>query len=252
MTANNQITPFFIFWVLLLSVFLFMAVTLIAGRLAGKSAVVFSELSLIAPSVAVLLLKKRSMRRIFFIEPVPVKSVLIVLVLTAAYFVVADEINRLLQTLRPMDMDLLAGLKSLMVWENPEQAAALIAGAVILAPVSEELLMRGFVQGGLTRYAGYTKALIAGALCFTFIHFQPWYFIQYFLFGLFLGICFRRFQSVIPCIAGHALFNGGVLAVNNMDRPLPGYEWFGHVSPVYLAFALIILYTGFRSIFRRT
>ena len=229
-----------------------MAVTLVTGRLAGKSAVVFSELSLITPSVAVLLLKKVSLRRIFFIEPVSVKSVLIVLLLTAAYFVVADEINRLLQTFRPMDADLLSGLKSLMIWENPMQEAALIAGAVILAPVSEELLMRGFVQGGLSPYTGHTKALVAGVLCFTFIHFQPWYFIQYFLLGLFLGIFFQRFKSVIPCIAGHALFNGGVLAVNNIDRPLPGYEWFGHVSPIYLASALIILYTGFKSIYRRT
>ena len=252
MKENEQNTPIFIFWVVLVTVFLYMAVTLIAGRIAGKSAIGFSELSLIVPAIVIPLLKKQSLRRLFFINPVSVKSILLVLILTAAFFIVADEINRLLQMLRPMDLDLLTGLKSLMVWENPEQMTALIAGAVILAPICEELLLRGFVQGGLTRFMRHPKALIAGALCFTFIHFQPWYFVQYFIFGLFLGICFHRFRSVLPCIASHAFFNGSVLAVNNSDRLLPGYEWFGHVSPIYLAFALIILYGGFKHIFSQT
>jgi membrane protease YdiL (CAAX protease family) len=229
-----------------------MAVTLIAGRFTGKSAISFSELSLIVPVIIVLFMKKRSLRRTFFINPVAIKPVLLVLILTAAFFIVADEINRLLQMFRPMDSDLLTGLKSLMVWENPEQRTALIAGAVILAPICEEFLFRGFVQGNLTQFMRHPKALIAGALCFTFIHFQPWYFVQYFTFGLFLGICFHRFSSVLPCIAAHAFFNGSVLAVNNSDRLLPGYEWFGHVSPLYLGFALVILYGGFKNIFRQT
>lgn len=85
---------------------------------------------------------------------------------------------------------------------------------VIGAPLVEELVYRGFIQGGLQARLGSTWALIITAAWFTVVHLEPIEFPGLFTFALVLGFCYRRTQRVGLSMVTHLAFNAtGLLLV---------------------------------------
>lgn len=98
----------------------------------------------------------------------------------------------------------------------------LIAGAVIGAPIVEEVVYRGFLQSGLLRLTGHAwvSAIIA-AVVFGVVHTLggedsgvPWYAaVQVGVLGLCCGAAFERTKRIGVPIAMHAAFNAVNIAV---------------------------------------
>jgi membrane protease YdiL (CAAX protease family) len=85
---------------------------------------------------------------------------------------------------------------------------------VIGAPLVEELVYRGFIQGGLQARIGSTWALLITAAWFTVVHLEPIEFPGLFAFAVVLGLCYRRTQRVGLPIVTHLAFNAtGLLLV---------------------------------------
>ena len=85
---------------------------------------------------------------------------------------------------------------------------------VIGAPLVEELVYRGFIQGGLQTRIGSTWALIITSAWFTVVHMEPIEFPGLFAFAIVLGLCYRRTQRVGLSITTHLAFNAtGLLLV---------------------------------------
>ena len=85
---------------------------------------------------------------------------------------------------------------------------------VVGAPLVEELVYRGFIQGGLQARIGSTWALIITAAWFTVVHLEPIEFPGLFAFALVLGFCYRRTQRVGLSMVTHLAFNAtGLLLV---------------------------------------
>ncbi|MFM1760750.1 MAG: hypothetical protein RL478_360 [Actinomycetota bacterium] len=85
---------------------------------------------------------------------------------------------------------------------------------VVGAPLVEELVYRGFIQGGLQTQLGSTWALIITAAWFTVVHLEPIEFPGLFAFALVLGFCYRRTQRVGLSMVTHLAFNAtGLLLV---------------------------------------
>jgi membrane protease YdiL (CAAX protease family) len=85
---------------------------------------------------------------------------------------------------------------------------------VIGAPLVEELVYRGFIQGGLQARLGSTWALIITAAWFTVVHLEPIEFPGLFAFAIVLGLCYRRTQRVGLPMLTHLAFNAtGLLLV---------------------------------------
>jgi membrane protease YdiL (CAAX protease family) len=85
---------------------------------------------------------------------------------------------------------------------------------VIGAPLVEELVYRGFIQGGLQTRIGSTWALIITSAWFTVIHLEPIEFPGLFAIALVLGLCYRRTQRLGLSIVTHLAFNAtGLLLV---------------------------------------
>ena len=85
---------------------------------------------------------------------------------------------------------------------------------VIGAPLVEELVYRGFIQGGLQARLGSTWALLITAAWFTVVHLEPIEFPGLFAFAIVLGLCYRRTQRVGLPIVTHLAFNAtGLLLV---------------------------------------
>lgn len=79
---------------------------------------------------------------------------------------------------------------------------------VVLAPVFEEAMFRGFLFGQLRKRHGFWVSAIVTSLAFAVVHFQFNVGVDVFILSLFLCYLRERFQSIWPSIMLHALKNG--------------------------------------------
>lgn len=77
----------------------------------------------------------------------------------------------------------------------------------LLAPIFEEIIFRGVVLGGLSRYISFGWANVLQALLFAAIHDDLPRFPYYFTLGLLAGGLVKRTQALGPAIALHVLNN---------------------------------------------
>jgi uncharacterized protein len=90
----------------------------------------------------------------------------------------------------------------------------LIVIVVIGAPLVEELMYRGLLQGAAVRRLNDTVAVVAVAAFFALIHLRWVELPGLFVFGLVLGVCALRTGRLGMSIAGHMAFNAtGLLLV---------------------------------------
>lgn len=77
----------------------------------------------------------------------------------------------------------------------------------IIAPVIEEILMRGFVLGGLKDSYGISTALLISATLFALLHFNMVQTLSAFICGIILGILFVKTDSILSCMLAHCGYN---------------------------------------------
>lgn len=93
--------------------------------------------------------------------------------------------------------------------------AQLFVSAVIVAPLSEELMFRGLLLQSLWRHTRLAWVAIAGSgFVFGLIHFpQPQAVLPLATMGLLLGYVRVRYRSLTACVLIHALFNARTIVV---------------------------------------
>ena len=115
-------------------------------------------------------------------------------------------------------------------------------GAVIQAPIIEEVFFRGIIVGGLLAYRPKSQAAIWSAILFGIYHLNPWQFPVAFILGLVFAWWIIQTGSLLPCLLGHALNN--FLAVTLVRLGIPGFKnpkaliflpWWGDVCAILLA-----------------
>jgi membrane protease YdiL (CAAX protease family) len=87
-----------------------------------------------------------------------------------------------------------------------------LLAAVVIAPVVEELLLRGLVQRSFERSMAPRAAVLAAACLFGAIHLQPQNMVAITGLGIYYGFLARRTRSILPSMATHALLNLGMSA----------------------------------------
>ncbi len=98
---------------------------------------------------------------------------------------------------------------------NAAGAWIVLLGVVVVfgAPIVEELVFRGFIQGSLQKRFRHGTALLVTAVWFTLIHFNPIEFPGLFAFALVLGWCFKKTQRLGLSIWAHLAFNATALVL---------------------------------------
>lgn len=101
----------------------------------------------------------------------------------------------------------------MMNYQNPKTIAVTIVYTCIAAPVTEELLYRGFVLKNLSR-VGQRFGIIMSALLFGLMHGN----VSQFIFAFFMGVFFAhidvKHNSLIPSMIVHAFANTVSIAVS--------------------------------------
>ena len=97
---------------------------------------------------------------------------------------------------------------------GPHGIINLIITTVVLAPIFEEILFRGYMMPSLTKYMPTSAAVGVSALIFALIHQHGvGDTVQLIAVGLACGICYSRTRNLGASIAVHAAFNGAVIAL---------------------------------------
>lgn len=192
--------------------------------------------------------RKYPIRNLFRLNPVPLSVILISIPIGIALTIVGDELDRLIAliiTVPGWVYEMMYPLKA----EGPWDWFLIITGAVVIAAVAEEVLFRGFLQVSLERKGDVTRAVLLSSLTWTLVHQNPYWAVEIFILGIFIGFLAWRSNSIIPPIIVHAINNFiGVWLLNTED--LSGLEswylWNDHVSPVIIVLAIGTLVWGLR------
>ena len=126
----------------------------------------------------------------------------------------------------------------------------LFLAVVIVAPIGEEIVFRGFLQKFLEKYwKDITRAVLVTSLFFAMIHFNPFWTIQIYLLGVILGFLAWKTNSVIPSIVLHIINNGSAFILTNIGEGTMGfYLWKDNVSPIFILLAVFLIYKGLEGI----
>jgi hypothetical protein len=80
-------------------------------------------------------------------------------------------------------------------------------GAVVVAPIVEELIFRGFLYGVVRARWGRGAALVGSSAVFAALHFSIYGLVPLFVVGLALAYVYERSGSLYSAIGFHAAFN---------------------------------------------
>lgn len=117
------------------------------------------------------------------------------------------EVGNLVQELWPVSFDELARRHRLI---NPTTwwgGVSVLLALVLVAPVTEELLFRGWLLQDLKEQYGTRRALVWSSLLFGLVHVEPTAVLYATLGGLVLGAVALRTKSTLASIAMHAGVN---------------------------------------------
>jgi membrane protease YdiL (CAAX protease family) len=109
--------------------------------------------------------------------------------------------------------------------ENPHSPWAWVVGfiSIVMAPLQEEIVFRGFLQTGfLTLLKRPWLAILMSSCVFGLAHLgagMPWYgIVPVFVLGLAMGLAFEKTRSLGTAITMHVLFNGGNVVLAMMGK----------------------------------
>ena len=95
---------------------------------------------------------------------------------------------------------------------DPARLVRLAPFLVLVAPVAEEVFLRGYVFRFLHERAGPATAYGVSSVLFAVIHFNLSGFVIYVAIGLTLAWVYRRSGNLLAPITGHVCFNALVVA----------------------------------------
>jgi membrane protease YdiL (CAAX protease family) len=90
--------------------------------------------------------------------------------------------------------------------DREEGWQAMIASAVLVAPVAEEVCFRGLVYPALRGVLGVRGAIVLASFAFAIVH-QPTVWVPMAILGAFLAWLVETTRSLAPVIAAHMAFN---------------------------------------------
>jgi len=204
---------------------------------------------ILIPPIYYLNHKKRPILKSLRINKISYKTFQYVFIFSVGTMIIIDSLERIIQKIIPAP-DYIITLGEIMQPETFLGALFLFLSIVIIAPIGEEILFRGFLQKFLEDYWNdVTKAILITSLFFAMIHFNPYWTIQIYLLGVILGFLSWKTKSVLPSIILHSLNNGVAFVLSSYNEAsINYYLWNEFVSPIFIIFAIYLVYIGLSGI----
>jgi len=241
------------FIVLAITMLVLIILPIAIGDRWGKPELVFLELFVLFPVLFYVFIYKLPVKTTFRLKKTSFP------ILAAAGFIglclgiVVDEMNRLVQMVFPMQKDIWEALKSLFTWNSGYELSIILIAAVIIGPLAEELLFRGFTQQIFEKKKSVTSGIMTTSLLFALVHFNPWGLIQILVLGVILGFITWKTGTVFPAVILHGVYNGlSILMLNVSPQNYGWYFWGSHVAPQWIVLGIAGTVAGILLIYRMT
>ena len=201
---------------------------------------------MVIPLLLFLTARKESFVDRLRIRKLPFPVILSTLVLSLGIIILVDEFDRIASLLFTPP-EYLDQLGYMLKFDSFNMAVFLMLGIVVLAPLGEEILFRGFLQKFLEEHwQDVTRAVLVTSLFFAIIHLNPFWLIQIYMLGVILGFLAWRTGSIWAGFILHAANNLVALLFTNYNQVLDDiYTWQGHVAPWILLIGGGCIYVGF-------
>ena len=206
-----------------------------------------STLMMGLPVIIYLRINKFSIRQRLRINKISQNTLFSIIIISIGFIIIIDELDRIIYILFGSP-DFLVELVEQLKITSVYTGFLIILTTIVVAPIVEELLFRGFLQKILEEsWEDITKAILVTSLFFALIHLNPYWIVQIYLLGMLLGYLSWRTNSIIPGIILHGLNNGFAVALNNAENVFNQYyNWHEHVNPLWLFIAIILIIFGFK------
>lgn len=84
---------------------------------------------------------------------------------------------------------------------------SLVFFGIIIAPLIEEIIFRGFLQSALKNYFGRRYAILISASLFAAVHMDIFAFFQILILGILLGYLYEKTQTLAASVVVHIIHN---------------------------------------------
>jgi membrane protease YdiL (CAAX protease family) len=171
-------------------------------RIKDAVALTAYELAIVVPVIVILMSRKAGWKSVGF-RPFTLDNLALGCgLLVATYMAIIIHNTILLGLGVPTQAESMR-----MLLEMTESPWGIALGGVIVAPVVEEIVFRGFFFQGLREAYGSKKAILVSSLVFAAMHLQPEAFIPTFILGCTLAYVFDKANSIWPGALLHLLVN---------------------------------------------
>jgi len=212
-------------------------------------ALFIAQIFLVVPIVIFLRRNQMSLLENFRLNVITKRTVLLSMLLSFGTVMISSEINIIIDKIVPIPQSFL-NLETLLSPESSVSMLLIFTTIVLIAPIGEEMVFRGFLQQYLEDYWGdITRAILATSLFFAFIHFNPYWAIQIYIMGLLLGYLSWKTKSIYPSIIVHVAINGtSMLFLALGENAEKSLLWNDHIHPLLLLLGAIAFWYGLKYI----
>ena len=204
---------------------------------------------ILIPPIYFLTIKEQPIFKSLRIKTVPLSTIKNTLIFSTGVLIIFDTLDRIINKfIHPPEY--IIDLGEIMTPDSTLGYIFLFLAVVIVAPIGEEIVFRGFLQKFLEEYwKDITRAVLVTSLFFAMIHFNPFWTIQIYLLGVILGFLAWKTKSVISSILLHIVNNGSAFILTNVDgSTMDFYLWNDQVSPIFILLAVFLIYKGLQGI----
>jgi len=164
------------------------------------------------------------------------------IITTLGASVLLSEVDNIMRTVIP-NWDLMgSGITEMFdnspLWQN-------LLGAVVIAPLTEEFLVRGLWLRGYTRHYKPWVGLVISSVIFGILHMNLPQFVGATLCGLLLGWAYLKTNSLLLPMLIHAVHNS-ISTLGGYLPPIPGFSAVSAsgYQPLWFDILGLILFTG--------
>jgi len=210
---------------------------------------IVGQVLMVIPLIVFLKFKKLPLFHSVRFKVLKYKTIKPIILFSMGLIILSDEVDRIIQLFVPTP-EYVLDLNYLLKPDSFLGAILLFIAVVILAPLGEEIVFRGFLQQILEKHwKDITRAILFTSLIFSLIHMNPYWFVQIYFLGVILGFLAWKTKSIIAPLILHGLNNSMALLLSSLDLQQNNfYIWNGHVAPWILIFACFSVFFGFKQI----
>ena len=200
------------------------------GAASGNATRIFYYLALIANLPVIGLFVLYAQRRpvgpwseVLLFNTVPWKMYFPISVSIVGLGIFISNLASFVQYLIPIPEEILGMFLDLMGSKTPFGLAFYVLA--IQAPLTEEVLCRGVILGGLLSHGTRGRAMLWSAFLFAALHMNPWQFPGTLILGIVFAWWVVHTGSLAPALFGHALNNFLSLISVRMELFRPNEDW---------------------------